>query len=1038
MARVVTCHNMQGIRMADCNLNNCPDVQDSFCVEKGLTKPPASSPCNQQSCFNAMWWSQDWGDCSQVCGAGNQTRVVDCVSTGTFNKVDESQCGGSKPSRMQSCNTHKCSEYQWVPGSWATCSSVCGGGTRTRSVNTMHAARRLSAPRDCELIVAALSTVYTLFRTLTCIFGGAKVDNDQCTSNGVVMPETTGACNTQACATFWWTSDFGDCSKECEYGVAERRVKCRSSTTAQGVLVPDSQCTSTKPAETAVCNVHPCPAWVTSDWSTCSVRCGDGGVRTRTVICLSFDNTVVDNSKCVHNMPMVSEPCGIETSGVGLYAPESSTLHRPCPHWHRSDWTDCSRPCGAGYQNRTLTCRMPHDNVWQGRVAEDETLCPAGYAGSDAGPLITTGSELNSPGSFEDHSIPALSQQCNTNPCRDYYWHAEWSACSVNCAGGVRLSTVSCVRSRDDTVVSGNLCLDIPPPSSRPCNTQACASYEWFNLTDWGSCSVQCGSGVQRREIRCRDRTPHPSLMIAWELVSNTKCEDAGLTKLDGERPCSFPYAQCHGMDPAPRSLLPITPGLQRVNGKCIDGRCVCRPGYGPGGTNCHTRPAISRVVLNGLQYNQQGIPFGESIQLTWLSSAHIPFVSILLVNDRLTALSSIIPFPQLIVERMLNNGSLIWRVGSGLAIGIGDGGSGFKLRVRFDSETFADSETELTLANPCGYVSCGKQGRCVTNGVCQCNPGWSGKQCELNPCDDRKCNLDHSTCQVGTAAAANLTATPVGSNALGEDVAYCKCKDGWSGSRCATPPGCTASCANGGDFVVSGIITTENNDVLTCPTQCGCTRSWDTATSCATCALTCQHEGQPDDSCSRCICATDSGYFGTQCQCNYYVMTIKFKFDVELMPAVSDVAAWSSSSAVLGLISNTLTRDFAQALGLDASYLLVRVAAVNSTGIEIGEVILDVHFSKACQERAFEVLGVGTWYNQHSSTVILDESAPDFSAGSAAYVELHKMTQEHHDDKTSSATHRRLLQSATGAPAPTYNVSSYVTATPSQFATHA
>ena len=133
MTREVACHNMQGIPMSECTLTTCPDVDDIYCQTKGLSKPPSVSTCNQQSCVNSMWWARDWGDCSKSCGGGIQTRVVDCVDIGTYAPVDEYECGGSRPSTKQYCNTHKCAEYQWVPSAWSECSAECDGGTRTRS-----------------------------------------------------------------------------------------------------------------------------------------------------------------------------------------------------------------------------------------------------------------------------------------------------------------------------------------------------------------------------------------------------------------------------------------------------------------------------------------------------------------------------------------------------------------------------------------------------------------------------------------------------------------------------------------------------------------------------------------------------------------------------------------------------------------------------------------------------------------------------------------------------------------------------------------
>lgn len=917
MSREVSCFDTQGIPLAECTLSTCPDVADSFCVAKKLTRPPASSPCNQQACIGAMWWAQDWGDCSAGCGGtGTQTRQVDCVSTGTFSPVDAQECGGEKPATTQSCNTHQCTAYQWLPGSWSPCSAACDGGTRSRRVS--------------------------------CVFGSDTVAGSLCAANAGPTPPTQGACGTQACATFWWTSEFSTCSKSCEYGSASRTVECRSSSTAEGVLVPDTACTSTKPADNAVCNAFPCPVWVTSEWGGCSARCGDGGTHTRVAFCLSFDNQIMPDDSCVSSMPPLSESCS-----------SAAANSQPCPHWHRGTWGDCSRPCGSGVQNRTLTCRMPHDDVWNGRIADDWSLCPEGYAHADGD--TDAGVSLDS---------SSISQVCNTNPCTDYYFVTSWSACSRACGGGTQRSESVCIRSADDQVVSSTLCAGELPPQTRVCATAPCPSFEWFNLTDWTACSVQCGEGIQTREVRCRDVTPRPEQQLTWELAATADCDRAGLAALSSQRACIWPAHQCFGLGGLDLERMTISRSTI-LNGRCVAGSCVCRTGFGPGGSHCNLLPELRNVTTNSLQYASHGIPLGEPLQITWSSSAAIEFVTIMLVNERLalgdtqqSGQRKVLPLPQLIAPpRLLNNGSFLWRVGEGIQFGLGFGGAGWRIRVAFRKDVFADSRS-LVLANPCGYVSCGKQGRCGFHGKCLCNTGWSGESCERSACADLKCNAEHSSCVIGSPAANLSVSTGQSSGS-----AFCSCTDGWTGSHCATPPACPATCEHGGDFAVSGIVLTgPSGSTATCPSTCACTHSWSATTNCRTCALTCSDGGSPRASCDACECRP--GFFGHECQCSYYLLSFRLRFEATILsaagPGLYDVASWIHDDLVRSMVAESLRRDFASALGVDSGILDLAITSLTAVSGEQSAVDVVLRMGKQCKERQF--LEVST--DAHGSSV--------------------------------------------------------------------
>ncbi len=105
------------------------------------TTPTPEDPCLNKSCVEVQgpfyWDSTDWGDCSQKCGGGTQTRTVTCKD-GKKQIVTESNCGGTPVTSSRACNTDACAPttnpYYWNTSAWSACSAACGGGQQTRSV----------------------------------------------------------------------------------------------------------------------------------------------------------------------------------------------------------------------------------------------------------------------------------------------------------------------------------------------------------------------------------------------------------------------------------------------------------------------------------------------------------------------------------------------------------------------------------------------------------------------------------------------------------------------------------------------------------------------------------------------------------------------------------------------------------------------------------------------------------------------------------------------------------------------------------------
>ncbi|XP_078128124.1 A disintegrin and metalloproteinase with thrombospondin motifs 7 [Sander vitreus] len=141
----------------------CFDLRDKrplrpFHCRAMFSRPHTQMTCNPQSCLD--WYISSWGQCSEVCGGGEQQRIVTCP--------EEDRCNEDlQPSNIQSCNSQPCA--QWLTGSWGECSASCGGGVQHR-------------------LIKCVNTKSDTHK---------EVDQAQC--DHVLHPESTQKCNLQEC-----------------------------------------------------------------------------------------------------------------------------------------------------------------------------------------------------------------------------------------------------------------------------------------------------------------------------------------------------------------------------------------------------------------------------------------------------------------------------------------------------------------------------------------------------------------------------------------------------------------------------------------------------------------------------------------------------------------------------------------------------------------------------------------------------------------------------------------------------------------------
>uniref|UniRef100_U3K103 ADAM metallopeptidase with thrombospondin type 1 motif 3 n=1 Tax=Ficedula albicollis TaxID=59894 RepID=U3K103_FICAL len=146
--------------------------------------------------------------------------------------------------------------------------------------------------------------------------------------------------------------------------------------------------------------------------------------------------------------------------------------------WALKSWSQCSKPCGGGFQYTKYGCRRKSDSKMVHR-----SFCE--------------GSKKPKP----------IRRMCNLQECTEPLWAAdEWEHCTKTCgSSGYQLRTVRCIQPLADGTnrsVPARLCGGERPESRRACNRAPCPA-PW-KAGPWSQCSVTCGEGTESRQVLCR------------------------------------------------------------------------------------------------------------------------------------------------------------------------------------------------------------------------------------------------------------------------------------------------------------------------------------------------------------------------------------------------------------------------------------------------------------------------------------------------------------------------------------------------------
>ncbi|XP_072027188.1 A disintegrin and metalloproteinase with thrombospondin motifs 9-like isoform X2 [Amphiura filiformis] len=432
----------------------CNDVLDTpitvYVLSAGNLLPPQINyTYNVPLDIPIYTWNRygKWGQCSTMCN-GVKTREITCVRESDRTHVPDQYCSSTVPRPMtKPCN--KNCVLNWEVTGQNECSSQCGRGRKNQRVQCIKRQPKRGT-------MQAVGDQYC-----------AEFERPQ------EVIECMGPCD----QTYWKYTDWTPCSQSCGGGLRRRSAACRDS---RGRRAPTSSCDRNEMHTQEECNTQECPAWITGDWTSCSVTCGVGQQQ-REIACYIGQERRSD-SECER------EPRPDD---------RQSCQESECPFWQYGAWGPCSATCGIGYQRRAIRCRLRDGQM------VDEHICHSEERPTDMQECnevqcreSTTAVLTTYPTTTQLHTYPAAPQR----RIQTVWRIGSWTTCTKTCGSGTRKRYVSCRDVYDNEVHEDECGYSEKPSSFEVCNNKPCPQWR---TGEWNQCPVTCGQGMTTRYVAC-------------------------------------------------------------------------------------------------------------------------------------------------------------------------------------------------------------------------------------------------------------------------------------------------------------------------------------------------------------------------------------------------------------------------------------------------------------------------------------------------------------------------------------------------------
>jgi len=398
-----------------------------------------------------------WGDCGLTCGGGQRFRT---------RQVETEAKHGGEPCRGYLAESEPCNEIPCdavddcavsVWSQWSTCDATCGQGQQMRERKVVQTAA--AGAVGCSVGLKAVRGCVVLD-----LYGKEVV----CHSD-------------QDCKWSSW-QEWGECQNAefCGIGFRKRKRVITTVPTGKGKLcepLPMEEVVSS-PSCPGHCSGHECVdgEWgLWSEWGSCSVTCGEGGMQWR-----SRDEKVLAND-C--GKPLEGDREEYQKCSSLMACPPAEASEVDCLFADWGEWspTACPAECnGARKRSRTIAQYSSHGGkACAGAVVESRRCNPG-----------------------EGEEPPENCRSGAPVDCVQAEWQL-WSDCSSECGLGHKTRRREVVQPPS---FGGKDC-ENPFEEIKECNaTKACLDpsrdCQWGDWEEWGQCNRRLGQKVRNRHIR--------------------------------------------------------------------------------------------------------------------------------------------------------------------------------------------------------------------------------------------------------------------------------------------------------------------------------------------------------------------------------------------------------------------------------------------------------------------------------------------------------------------------------------------------------